>query len=189
MFISLPLTIAPSVFTPLTSEHHDLDSPAFFTLTYQGEQKEYTLSQLETLEDYIGTGGHLKQTGEITGPYEYTGVRILTLLNQFPTLSENYRLVTISTDGYLYTFTHSQIQGDVTVYDMNGNVVAREDVKMLLAYKEHGDYDFYGGPLRIAWVNDTDAVTDAPLWPKNITEIEIIVPSENDNIPPPPINH
>lgn len=184
IFISLIIAITSPVFLCQENENQALDNSVFFTLTYQGEQREYALDQLENLEEYTGTGGHLKQTGDITGPYEYTGVRILTLLDQFPSLPESYKLITISTDGYLYTFTYDQIQGDVTVYDTNGNYVGRGGVVMLLAYKEHGEFDFYGGPLRITWVNDNNAVTNAPLWQKNITEIEIIVSSGQDTIPP-----
>jgi len=184
LFLIINITVPSAVISHSKNRQHPLDNTAFFTLTYHGEQYEYTLEELESLEEYMGTGGHLKVTGDITGPFEYTGVRITTLLNQLPNPPETYNLVTISNDGYLYTFTYEQTQGDVKVYDTNGNYVGRGGVVMLLAYKEHGDYDFYGGPLRITWVNDNNAVTDAPLWPKYITEIEVITPSGQDTIPP-----
>jgi|GEM_PF-2838426 len=179
--LTVNIAVPTDVISPSENEYHPLDTVTFFTLTYQEEQRDYSLDELENLGKYRGTGGHLKETGDITGPFEYTGVRILTLLNQLPNPPETYKLVTISNDGYLYTFTYEQIQGDVKVYDTNGNYVGRGDVVMLLAYKEHGDYDFYGGPLRITWVNDNNAVTDAPLWPKYITEIEVIIPSGQDS--------
>jgi len=43
---------------------------------------------------------------------------------------------------------------------------------MILAYEEEGIKDFPGGPLRVAYVDDEEQLTDSFLWPKHVIEIE-----------------
>lgn len=153
------------------------------TLTFEGQQKTYTLDDLENLDSYSGRGGRLNVIGNIQGPFTYTGVRISKLAQEFSKIPSNYELLTVSRDGYVYKFTNSQIKGNIPVYDVNGNPVGTGGVTMLLAYEEEGVSYFYGGPLRMAWVSNDDLITDSPYWPKYVDELEILKPT-SDNFPP-----
>lgn len=58
------------------------------------------------------------------------------------------------------------------VYDTGGNKQGIGGVTMILAYEEEGIKNFYGGPLRIAFVDDEEQLTDSALWSKYIIKIE-----------------
>ena len=159
------------------------ENAVLLTLSFEGQQKTYTLDELENLESYSGNGGRLNAIGNIQGPFVYTGVRISKLAQEFSNVPSDYELLTVSMDGYVYKFTNSQINGNIQVYDTNGNEVGIGGVTMLLAYEEDGFSYFIGGPLRMAWINNDAPITDAPYWPKYVDEIEIVKPT-NDNFPP-----
>lgn len=153
-----------------------------FTLSFNGEQNDYSLDDLKDFPSVTGTGGRLKVTNEVMGPYEYTGVSILELANEFSSIPSNFDMVAISDDGYLVKFTFDQIQGDVEVYDLQGNPQGQGGVEMILAYAEDGEPLVHGGPLRIAFVND-GLITDAFLWSKYIEEIEFVYHTSDDDRP------
>ena len=159
------------------------ENTVLLTLTFEGQQKTYSLDDLENLESYSGRGGRLNVIGNIQGPFTYTGVRISRLSQEFSKIPSNYELITLSGDGYVYKFTNSEIKGNIPVYDVNGNPEGTGGVTMLLAYEEDEVTYFYGGPLRIAWVSPDELITDAPYWPKFVDEIEMQKPT-NDNFPP-----
>jgi hypothetical protein len=153
-----------------------------FTLSFNGEQMEYSLDDLKDFPQITASGGRLKVTGEVVGPYEYTGVSMITLADEFETLPSSFDMVSISDDGYLMKYTHDEIIGDVSVYDLEGNSQGIGGVEMILAYEEDGEPLTHGGPLRIAFVND-GMITDAFLWSKYIEEIEFVY-HNSDNNPP-----
>ena len=154
-----------------------------FTITFDGEQRQYSLEDLQSFETVTGSGGRLKVTGSVSGPYDYTGVSISSLLEEFQSAPSSVDLVSISDDGYIFKFTHDQIQGNVMIYDEEGNEIGMGGVDMILAYAEDGEPLTHGGPFRIAWVNDNDAITDAFLWPKYLEEIEFLHPSSDETSP------
>jgi PKD repeat protein len=142
------------------------------TITYNGNQKIYTLEDLENMVSITGYGGRLNTIGSIAGPFEYKGVPISALANEFSSIPTLYTLTTISDDGYIYNYTQGEIQGNVQVYDKAGNEQGIGGVTMILAYEEEGIKDFSGGPLRIAYVDDEEQLTDSFLWSKYVIEIE-----------------
>lgn len=149
-------------------------SISFFTLSFDGTQKDYSLDDLKALPAITGNGGRLKVTGEVIGPYEYKGVSITTLANEFSTLPSRFNMVALSDDGYVFKYTFDQIQGKVQIYDQKGNSQGFGDVNMILAYAEDGNPLIYDGPLRIAFVDNYGTVTDAFLWSKFVEEIEFV---------------
>lgn len=175
--------IGTASFGETVKEAPQAENAVLLTLSFEGQQKTYTLDELENLESYSGNGGRINAIGNIQGPFVYIGVRITKLAQEFQNVPSDYELLTVSRDGYVYKFTNSQIKGNIQVYDTNGNEVGIGGVTMLLAYKEDGVSYFYGGPLRIAWINDDTPITDAPYWPKYVDDIEI-VRQTNDNFPP-----
>ena len=155
-----------------------------FTLTYQDTSYGFSIGYLkDNYQTVTGLGGRLNQVGNIAGPYTYTGVPISVLADEFPNLSDEYTMVTISSDGYVVHYTHDEINGAVTVYDEEGTIVQSDEVTMILAYIEDEVENFYGGPLRIAFIEQNGLFTDSFLWSKDIIAIEFHDAS-NDNIRP-----
>lgn len=149
------------------------------TIIYGDYQANYTLSEIEILDSFSGTGGYKKSTGNISDIIEYTGVQITTLLDEIPNLPENYNISITSSDGWTVNFTKNQTMGHVEVYNETGVIIENETAVMILAYKEDGSYyseidpDNEIGPLRIAFVDD-GAITSSKLWLKVVISIEVI---------------
>ncbi|MFH1101147.1 MAG: Ig-like domain-containing protein [Methanobacteriota archaeon] len=181
--IVLTTTIIPGIHAVDTSEPWGLATP-IFTLSYQGEHISYSYDDLVALETYQGNGGRLKVTGDVVGPFTYTGVRISTLVEELPNPPAEYSIIVISEDGYVTKFSSDQVHGDIMVYDTDGEEVSVGGVIMILAYEEEGISDFDGGPLRISWINADAPITDAFLWIKYMKEIEIIDYSVEDTTAP-----
>jgi len=161
----------------------DLLPSSSLTLRYEGEELLFTYDDLTSLEAYAGNGGRLKVTGEVTGPFSYTGVRLLTFINQFDAPPASYKAVVVSEDGLVQTFTAAETAGDVMVYTTQGEENGVGGVTMMLAYKEEGATDFSGGPFRIAWVNTGQPVTDAFLWSKYVCSIDFFDDSSDTILP------
>lgn len=183
------LTIAPIVSSTTMIDYDytsDLNkqllAPNVLTLTYKGEEKQYSLENLQGFDSITGNGGRLKVTGSISGPYEYTGVLITTLADEFSSMSSEYSVVAIADDGYTVSYTSDEVQGNIMVYDSEGNEVGIGGVSMVLATMEGGETD-YPGSYRIVFVNEDDPITDSFLWAKYLVELEFIDES-NDDTPP-----
>jgi len=172
-----------SLSAPNDAKLKQQDTFSLFTVSFDGLQKDFSIDELRSLPSITGLGGRLKETGDVIGPYEYTGVSMEVLVAQFPSLQNQYEMVTISEDGYLFKYTFDTIQGNVQIYDYEGNSQGIDTVHMILAYEEDGDPLGHGGPFRIAFVNDEGAITDAFLWSKYVEEIEFVFDS-TDSTPP-----
>jgi DMSO/TMAO reductase YedYZ molybdopterin-dependent catalytic subunit len=139
----------------------------------------YTLSEIMGMPSLTGTGGYIKTTGTIVGPYNYTGVPIEYLLSQTGSLPVEYTIEVKSDDGYVTYYNNTQVEGSFLAYDHNGDVVGIEECTMMLAYYEGGEPLPSGGPLRIVTVNEDGYLTDGHWWAKyvvNITLIDTVVP-------------
>jgi len=148
------------------------------TLIYGDQELEYTLSDLEGMEAYNGSGSQLKIGALpdiiIDGPYDFTGVRFTTLLSQFEDLPDNYNITVTSTDNWTNVFTKDQVNGVVSVYNETGNITVGPNPIMMLAYKEDGEYitDDTVGPTRVVFVGE-NAITSSRLWAKMVSSIEV----------------
>jgi len=173
IFVNLPKQTTPNGGTTNPPE------TSIITVYYNGTHWNYTLAELEALPVMTGSGSYIKvkalPTVNINGPFNFTGVDIKVLLDQIPNLPENYSLIATGSDNYSITYTHDQIQGDVTVYDESGNITGTRGVTMLLAYKQDGQYitDPAAGPLRIVFV-DQGTITPSTLWAKLVVSLEIV---------------
>ena len=161
-------------------ENQAEEGSSILTIIYGDEQTNYTLEELEELDAYTGSGGYIKTkvlptTVSITGPYEYTGVKVTLLLSQIENLPENYSIVVEASDGWTTEYNQSQIRGDVPAYNESGNITGIGGVTMILAYAEGRDYmnESIGGPLRTVYVDD-GAITSSDLWTKKVVSIEIV---------------
>lgn len=162
-----------------TTETPTNNEKILLTVSLGSEQKNYTMSDLEQLEKYEGTGSYVKtkllpDTVLINGPYNFTGVQVSTLINDFDDLPENYTITVTASDGWSTNFTKDNVSGVIDIYNETGKIVGNHGATMILAYKENGEYitDDTIGPLRIAFVDD-DVITASNLWVKRVVSIEI----------------
>ena len=155
------------------------DREIILSIIFDSEEKNFTLSELEELEVYSGSGRYIKTKVLpdviINGPYNFTGVKFTTLLSQMGDLPEKYNITVTASDGWTSTFTMNQINGEIDVYNETGNIIENGAVTMILAYKEDGEYinDEEVGPIQIAFVDD-EVITASNLWSKMVESIEII---------------
>jgi len=150
------------------------------TLIYGEEELEYTLSDLEEMEAYSGSGkqikaGALPEEVIIKGPYNFIGVRFTTLFGEIDNLPSNYNVTVTATDDWVNHFTKDNITGNVWIYNESGVSINNTGATMLLAYKEDSEYISVedGGPLRIGFLGD-EIITESDLWAKKVATIEII---------------
>jgi hypothetical protein len=159
----------------------EVNTTKVLSFSYKDEQINYTLPDLEDLEEYTASGSYIKTgwlpTVVINGPYNYTGVRFTTLINQFNNLPDNYNITVESSDEWISTYTYNETQGNVEIYNDTGNITGVGGATMLLAYKEDGEYltNETDGPLRIVFVGE-NTITSSKLWAKWVISIEIIEP-------------
>lgn len=188
LFLSLIFSLAVFANISLSSHNCKADNQqlenTLLTLRYHSEKHSYTLDDLKVLESHSGTGGRLNSIKEITGPLEYIGVRISTLIEDISDVNPIVDLMVISSDGYITKFTNDQINGQVTIYNTQGEKIGVGGVVMMLAYEEEGISNFSGGPLRITWVNNDNPITDSFLWIKYVQEIDIIDNVTSDHLAP-----
>ncbi len=150
------------------------------TLIYNDEITNYTLSELQDFEAYSGSGRYIKQkllpdTVLIEGPFNYTGVEVSLLLNQFSDLPGEYIINVTASDGWSSNYTSDNVAGIVDIYNESGIVVDNSGATMILAYEENDELisDPEIGPLRIAFVND-GVITSSSIWTKMVEIIEVI---------------
>lgn len=149
------------------------------SIIYEFQEINLTLTDLEDLEAYSGSGNYIKTKALpdviINGPYNFTGVKFSTLISQIDNLPENYNITVTASDGWTSEFTKDQINGDIDLYNETGEIIKKGNVTMILAYKEDNEYitDEEVGPLRIAFVGE-DLITASNLWSKMVELIKII---------------
>lgn len=146
-----------------------------YVLTVNGDSSlTFTIEQLMALSSQSGSGGFIKTTGAIVGPYNYTGVPVRDLVEMVYS-SDNYSLEVVATDGYTMTFSSSQvINGTFAYYNSAGDVIGFDEFTMLLAYEEEGE-SLGDMRLRIVIVDDDEfPITDGHFWSKYVRTINVI---------------
>jgi hypothetical protein len=162
-------------------EEQDSKLKGYVNIIYGEQNYNYSMSNLIKLDSFNGTGSFIKLGWlpdiVIDGPFNYTGVKITSLLNKIENLPESYNITVKASDDKTknYNFTYSEIIGDVNVYNNSGNITGTGGVTMVLAYMQDGEYitDTKEGPLRIAFL-DNGSITSSRLWTKMVISIEVI---------------
>jgi len=162
------------------SDDNVIDDEILLSVIFNDESKEYTLSMIENISKYSNYGGMIK-TGWLPdeiiteGPYNYTGVRLATLFQEFDNLPQYYNITVSSIDGRTTNLSYEIINGNVDIY----NGTANESYKTggattILAYKKEGEHlDGSEGPLRIVILSNDD-YTSSKYWAKYVVSIEIL---------------
>jgi len=161
------------------TEDNETEEPVIvLTVIYDDEHINYTMDEIKAMINYTGIGGKIKKTGATTGPYNYTGVKMTTLLDEAEfeeELPANYSIDTNSTDGYPQHYTYDEIQGVTELYnETDGGRVSlgNASLTMIIGFLEEGKEITDDGPLMIVFVGDY--YTDSGLWAKHLSTIEII---------------
>lgn len=149
------------------------------TLTFGNEIKNYTLQDLEIFETFTGKGTYIRvgwlPEVKLEGPFNFTGIKFSTILEEIDNLPNNYSISVYSSDNKTTEYNQSTINGQVSIYNESGDISEYGGVTMILAYKKDGEYltDPEEGPFRIAFIND-GKITASNLWARMVYSIEII---------------
>jgi len=143
-------------------------------MLYNDTYKNFTLDQLQDLESFTGLGGYIKSNNATVGPYELTGVRISTILNQYKISSQNYSINIGATDYPTNIFNLSYINGEIPIFNETGAQIGTGGVTMIIYYKQNGEYlDSLEGPLRLGFIYE-DGFTSSKIWIKHVVSLLII---------------
>jgi hypothetical protein len=127
---------------------------------------------------YRGYGGFKKQTGNIEGLGNYTGVSLNTLCSLVGGLTNTSVVKVIATDNYTQTFTYAQVNGNFVTYNpVTGLEVSHSQPLVPLVAYYFDDVNISesnGGPLRLAIVGPEGLVTDSAYWVKWVVKVEVI---------------
>lgn len=157
-------------------QQHQKTPPTLLTLRIGSYIYNYTLDNLTAENHLTGQGRSINKAGKITGPDNYTGVTISTLLAPFSFVPQNYTIHAIASDGYSVNYTMSEANGNVTVYNETGANIGTANLSMIIAYQENGAYlnATTKGPLRIAFIGSPTDLTSSSKWLSSLTTIEIV---------------
>lgn len=155
-------------------------APSVFSLIYDDEQKNFTLSGLQQMETYTAKGGYRTQTGFIKGFGNYTGVNITTLVGMFSPVPYRFSLMITSEDTETQMFNYTTIQGQVYIYDVNNasnpDPIGKGNLTMMLAFQYEGNWldQSNDGTLKIVFVDEQGSITQSSLWWKKVISMRII---------------
>lgn len=155
------------------NEQNNTNGEILLTIQHGGMNYTYSLSELEEIESVNGKGRKINSIGEISDPYNYTGISINALTERFDLSSDQFEIKVIANDGYSRNYTLNELDIEVTVYNEDGNLSANQSVTMIIAYMEDNQYYTGSNPLRIAFIGENTPITSSSLWVKNITTLEI----------------
>ncbi|MCJ7818102.1 MAG: molybdopterin-dependent oxidoreductase [Candidatus Thorarchaeota archaeon] len=179
MILVTALSVVFLVQQPTNQNNLD-DGPIVLTVRISDATINYTMNGLRTFPPITGLAGFIK-TGvsppTISGPYNYTGVKVSDLFADIGTLPENYSLEVLSSDGYTTYFTKSEVQGIIEAYDsVTAETIGPRNFTMIIAYQENEEplSEEYGGPLRMVFLPDGNYVSAGHSWPKYIANLTII---------------
>ena len=141
---------------------------------YAEREVNVSLPELKGFPSYTGSGGFKNKVGTITGPINYTGVNISSLLWLVDGIEVGDSVRITSSDGYNRTFDIDQINGVLEIFDQNGTSLGTGTVTPVLAYSEEDGDLSDGGPLRLVFVDINPKITASGFWLKDVVMVEVI---------------
>lgn len=144
----------------------------------------FTLSEsvLRAMESVTGDGGYKKKSGDIVGPFNFTGVSLRTLLEEYFTLPEDYIVIARSRDGYAAEYTKSIVEGAVNGYNATGYPLDEINSTVVIAYEQNGSAIIDNGPLRLVFLNEDGNLTDGFRWVGDVVSIAVLEQSSTSLI-------
>lgn len=158
-------------------ENDTKDEDVLVSVINGENQWKYTMNNLKNLEEYTGRGSMINDIGTINGPFEFTGVSIMTLLEDVGiTNLSSLEINVTAANNWSKIFNADAIVGNVTVFNETGNEINWSmPVILLLAYEEDSmEISDENGPLRITYVGEGTPITLSENWVKQVISIEII---------------
>ena len=151
------------------------DQATMLTVTYDGQQWNYSLNDLEGMEAYTGQGS-MKTNSGVRDPDNYTGVRFTTLFQDIGVEPVTVSANITAADGYSQVFNQSVLNGDLEVYNQSGNVTSAIATPVLIiAYRQNDAYiDEEDGPLRVVFVGEQHIITNSKYWLKQTVGIDVL---------------
>jgi len=145
------------------------------TLTGPSGVQEFTMAELKTMEATTGYGGWKNKLGNITGPWQYTGVAVGALVDLAGGGDE---ITVIASDGYSKTYSADELAGKVDVFDpATGEKITdfSDQVTLVLTYETAGKpLPSDDGALRAGYLSpNSNQVTDSKLWPSEVVAIAV----------------
>jgi hypothetical protein len=138
--------------------------------------EEMYLSDIMELEPVTGSAGFLKTTGAIRGPFEVVGAPLLSVLQEAISLPSEYSVDVVASDDYRMILSQEEVQGEIPVYDNDGNQITVGGVVGALVYELDGSSDFSGSPLRLVYIGDGGEITDGHYWIKEVKRLVVKEP-------------
>ena len=147
------------------------------TLSWDGQEKHFTLSDLKKMPSHTGHGYLVSTTGIKYGPLTGTGVPLSEIGRIMGGFNESSRLYLYGSDEYLWVLDQSQILGKGYItFDENLSEIQDQNITPVLMYEQNGKSltDDDGGPLRLALLTDREGViTEGSGWVKWVSRIEL----------------
>ena len=166
------------------SDDNKTNEAVILTVIFGDEEVNYRLEDLKVMNTTIGYGGYKTNFPAIKGQGTYTGVPIITLVENIAGEIVNYSIIVISDENGLIenlTYNYDMILGYLDIYNATNASddipVDTGNVTMILCYKKDGEYLDVSedGKLKIAFINEKEEkITKSSLWQKFVVSIEII---------------
>lgn len=147
------------------------------TVTNGSVIKTYSMTDLQDANLVTGYGGEKEQDGTIIGPYPYQGVTLTDLLNAVGGITEGQSVKITASDGSYQTLSYDQrINGDFNIYDSAGGLLTRPTKPTIsIIFSEYGNpLDNSTGPIELGTISTFNYITDASMWVKMVTTINVI---------------
>jgi tungstate transport system substrate-binding protein len=141
--------------------------------------KTYTLSELQAMTPTTGWGSTKNKAGTISTPVECVGVSLTDLIKDMGGMTSAQSVKITAADGFSKTLTFAQVyQGTFTVMDQGGNPTTPVgQPAAVLVYSISGNIlDGTTGPIEMGIMTVQFQVSEASMWIKMVTKVEIITP-------------
>ena len=140
-----------------------------------GQQKTLDANQLGALKSTTANGGYSGEGKTYVG--NFTGVPVLTLLNEVGGISSSNNVTFIGSDGYQVTFTYQQVQGqDINTFNPTTGAAVQptQPLTVIVAYDCNGTILTPDkGPLSVAIVGPQGLYTNGYWWAYFLVKIEV----------------
>ncbi|MBD3227288.1 MAG: molybdopterin-dependent oxidoreductase [Candidatus Lokiarchaeota archaeon] len=145
-------------------------------VTMGSDITSYTLDELKSIGVVSGNGAYVNKIGKVTGPNDYTGIPITSLLDSIDNIPDNYTVQATASDDYSVEYSYSEVNGEVKIYNETGVEIGTSMITMIIAYKENGNLidEDNGGPLRIAFIDEEGSITGSGKWLQSLVNLEVI---------------
>ncbi|MFW9915271.1 MAG: hypothetical protein ACFFGZ_06635 [Candidatus Thorarchaeota archaeon] len=129
------------------------------------------MQQLQQFPEITNNGSMSTSVG-ISGPYNFTGVSLELFVSFYVAPGVNYTVTVIANDSWSRTLTKEQVEGNMTLYDSNGDSIGYGNATPVLAYAENGEQLPY---LRLVFLGSDNPITKSGYWVKFVVRLEIQV--------------